>query len=141
MRWLGIARRAHEIALDHASEREAFGVPLADLGMVQQLIADSVLDLETSRMLIWRCAWALDTGSPARQESSVAKSHVAEAVNRVVDRSVQICGGLGVSGDVPLARFSAEVRPFRIYDGPTETHKWAIARRAVRDRARHRDSS
>jgi len=108
--------------------------------MIQQLVADSVLDIETSRMLIWRCAWALDNGASARHESSVAKAHVAEAVYRVVDRSIQVCGALGVSGDAPLARYLTEVRPFRIYDGPTETHKWAIARRALRARTREREA-
>jgi len=136
MRWLGIARRAHDIAIDRAREREAFGSRLADLGMVQERIARSVIDLDAARLLIWRCAWALDHGRPGRQESSVAKAFVAEAVGRVVDRSLQICGALGVSGDVPLSRIYDEVRPFRIYDGPTETHQWAIARRAVRDRER-----
>jgi acyl-CoA dehydrogenase len=136
MRWLGAARRAQDIALDRASSREAFGQRLGELGMVQERIAESVIDMETSRLLIWRCAWALDRGEPARHESSVAKAHVAEAVNRVVDRAVQICGSVGVSGDLPLARLLAEVRPFRIYDGPTETHHWAIARRALRQRER-----
>jgi acyl-CoA dehydrogenase len=134
MRWLGVARRALDHALERASEREAFGQRLGDLGMVQERIARSVIDIETSRLLIWRCAWALDRGEPARHESSVAKAHVAEAVGRVVDRAVQICGSLGVSEDLPLARLLAEVRPFRIYDGPTETHHWAIARRALRNR-------
>jgi acyl-CoA dehydrogenase len=136
MRWLGLACRAHDFALDRASEREAFGSRLGELGMVQQMIADSVLDIDTSRLLIWHCAWKLDSGQRGGRESSVAKAHVAEAVNRVVDRAVQICGSLGVSGDTPLARYLAELRPFRIYDGPTETHKWAIARRALRERAR-----
>jgi acyl-CoA dehydrogenase len=140
MRWLGIARRALDIALDRASEREAFGSRLGELGMVQQMIADSVMDIETSRMLIWHCAWKLDNGSGARHESSVAKAYVAEAVHRVVDRSMQICGSVGVSGDTPLARYLTEVRPFRIYDGPTETHKWAIARRALRDRGSAREA-
>jgi acyl-CoA dehydrogenase len=135
MRWLGLALRAHDFALDRANEREAFGSRLGDLGMVQQQLADSVIDLETSRLLIQHCAWVLDQGEPARHESSVTKAYVAEAVNRVVDRAVQICGSLGISGDAPLARFMAELRPFRIYDGPTETHKWAIARRALRGRA------
>ena len=135
MRWLGLARRALDIALDRANEREAFGGLLGELGMVQGLIADSVVDLRTSQLLIWHCAWALDTGLPAREESAIAKAHVAEAVDRVVDRSVQICGALGVSGDAPLARYMAEVRPFRIYDGPTEVHRWAIARRALRNRS------
>jgi acyl-CoA dehydrogenase len=134
MRWLGLARRALDVALDRAHEREAFGCRLGELGMVQQLIADSVIDLQTSRMLIWSCAWAIDTGQNGRQESSIAKAHVAEAVGRVVDRAAQICGGLGVSGDSPIGRYLSEIRPFRIYDGPTETHKWSIARRALRDR-------
>jgi acyl-CoA dehydrogenase len=135
-RWLGLAERALDVALDRAAEREAFGTRLGELGMVQQMIADSVLDLETSRLLTWQGAWALDAGRPGRHESSLAKAHVGEAVYRVVDRAIQICGSLGVSGDAPLARFLTEVRPFRIYDGPTETHKWAVARRALRERAR-----
>jgi acyl-CoA dehydrogenase len=122
MRWLGMARRAQDLALDRAASREAFGSNLAGLGMVQERLANSELDLETSRLLVQRCAWALDRGQPARHESSLAKAHVAEAVWRVVDRSVQICGALGVSGDGPLARMLGELRPFRIYDGPTETH-------------------
>lgn len=135
MRWLGLARRALDAALDRAAEREAFGARLGELGMVQQMIADSVIDLDTSRLLVWRCAWAIDQGRSGGAESSIAKAHVAEAVNRVADRAVQICGSLGISGDAPLARILAEMRPFRIYDGPTETHKWAIARRALRARA------
>jgi acyl-CoA dehydrogenase len=134
-RWLGAARRALDIALDRANEREAFGQKLGELGMVQRFIGESVIDIETSRAMIWRCAWALDNGEHARHESSLAKAHVAEAVNRVVDRSIQICGALGISGDVPLARLMNELRPFRIYDGPTETHLWAIARRTLRGRA------
>ncbi len=135
MRWLGMARRALDIALDRANEREAFGAKLGELGMVQGMIADSVIDIETSRALIWQTAWTLDQGHSGGRESSIAKAHVAEAVYRVVDRCVQICGSLGVSGDLPLARILLEIRPFRIYDGPTETHKWAIARRALRQRA------
>jgi acyl-CoA dehydrogenase len=136
MRWLGLARRALDIAMDRANEREAFGSRLGELGMVQAMIADSVIDLETSRALIWRCAWELDRGGRASLESSIAKAHVAEAVGRITDRALQICGSLGVSDDLPLARVVAEVRPFRIYDGPTETHKWSIARKTLRTRQR-----
>jgi acyl-CoA dehydrogenase len=134
MRWLGLARRALDVALDRANEREAFGARLADNGMVQERIADSVIDIETSRLLILHAAWTLDTGGSGRRETAIAKAHVGEAVNRVVDRAIQICGALGVSGDAPLARILVDMRPFRIYDGPTETHKWAIARRALRER-------
>jgi acyl-CoA dehydrogenase len=138
MRWLGLARRARDLALDRALEREAFGQRLGELGMVQQLLADSEIDLAASRALIWQAAWTLDSGGSGRAETSICKTFVAEAANRVVDRSVQICGSLGVSGDLPLARYLLELRPFRIYDGPSETHRWSIARRALRQRAAHR---
>jgi acyl-CoA dehydrogenase len=132
-----------EVVLDdcRVGDDDVLGAVGADLGMVQERVAESVIDIETTRLLIWRCAWALDHRQPARHESSVAKAHAAEAVGRVVDRAVQICGSLGVSGDAPLARLLAEVRPFRIYDGPTETHHWAIARRAVRRRERERTAA
>ncbi len=135
MRWLGIARHAQDIATRRAGERELFGSRLGELGMVQQMIADSEIDIAAARGLILRACWELDQGDPAAQSTAIGKTFCAEAVWRVVDRSLQICGALGVSGDVPLGRFLREVRPFRIYDGPSETHRWAIARRALRRQA------
>ena len=134
MRWLGSARRAQDVALERAGSRAAFGSVLGDLGMVQQMLAASEIDIDASRALILCAAWELDTGSAtASQLTSVSKTFVAEAVNRVVDRAVQICRALGISAaDVPLARLLREVRPFRIYDVPSETHRFAIARRALR---------
>ena len=136
MRWLGLARRSLDIALDRAAERSAFGETLLDLGLVQALVADSVIDIEASRALIRTCAEVLDAGGRGTHESSVAKVFVSEAVGRVVDRSLQMCGGLGASDELPLARYAREVRAFRIYDGPSETHRWSIARRAARRRLR-----
>jgi acyl-CoA dehydrogenase len=135
MRWVGIARHAQEIAVHRARERELFGSRLGDLGMVQAMVADSEIDIAASRLLIWQACAELDQGRSAAQSSSIAKTFVAEAVGRVVDRSVQICGALGISGDTLLARYLREVRPFRIYDGSSETHRWAIARRALRQTA------
>jgi acyl-CoA dehydrogenase len=132
MRWLGIARRAQDIALQRANERELFGQRLGELGLAQQLLADNEIDIAASRGLIRQAAEVLDAGLSGGQETSIAKTFVAEAVHRVVDRSMQLCGSLGVSDDLPLGRFLREVRPFRIYDGPSETHRWAIARRALR---------
>ncbi|MEV4604574.1 acyl-CoA dehydrogenase family protein [Amycolatopsis sp. NPDC049253] len=132
MRWLGIARRAQDIAVARAAERELFGSRLGDLGMVQQMIADNEIDIAASRGLILQACWELDRGGHASQETAIAKTFCAEAIWRVVDRAVQICGSLGISGDVLLGRFLREVRPFRIYDGPSETHRWAIARRVLR---------
>lgn len=132
MRWLGLARRAQDIAVEYVSEREAFGSRLADLGMVQQQLADSEIDIAASRALIARAAWELDVGGASPELTPAAKIFVAEAVNRIVDRAVQVCGSLGVSELLPLGRFLREVRPFRIYDGPSEVHRWSLARRRVK---------
>ncbi|MFW6867743.1 acyl-CoA dehydrogenase family protein [Nocardioides sp. CPCC 206347] len=132
MRWLGIARRSQEIAVARANERELFGSRLGELGMAQAMIADSEIDIAASRLLIWQACAELDLGRSAAQSSSIAKTFVAEAVGRVVDRSLQVCGSLGISGDILLSRYIREVRPFRIYDGSSETHRWAIAKRRLR---------
>ncbi len=132
MRWLGAAQAAHERAIAHVARREAFGARLGDLGLVQGLIADNEIDLQTSRALTRSTAAILDAGGHARQESSIAKVFVSEAVGRIVDRAVQLHGGMGVSEDTQLGWLLSCVRPFRIYDGPNETHRWAIARRLVK---------
>ncbi|NKI44095.1 acyl-CoA dehydrogenase family protein [Streptomyces sp. LD120] len=131
MRWLGLARRSLDIALDRAERRELFGAPLKSLGLAQNLLAESVIDIETSDAIITKTASLLTEDPKAGSAlSSVAKVHCSEAVFRVVDRALQLCGGDGVSDGLPLAQYLNEVRPFRIYDGSNETHKWAIARRA-----------
>jgi acyl-CoA dehydrogenase len=132
MRWLGIARRAQDIAVARASQRRLFGSRLGELGMVQQMIADNEIDIAASRGLILQASWELDQNRGASQSTAIAKTFCAEAIWRVVDRAVQVCGSLGISGDILLSRFLREVRPFRIYDGPSEAHRWAIARRALR---------
>jgi len=132
MRWLGAASRAHEVAVQYVAERPAFGGRLADLGMIQQLIADNEIDLAATRALLLEACRELDGGSRASESTSIAKTFAAEALHRVVDRATQMCGGLGVSRDLPVARIAREIRPFRIYDGPSEVHRWSIARRAVR---------
>ncbi|MWB99444.1 acyl-CoA dehydrogenase family protein [Agromyces seonyuensis] len=136
MRWLGLAGRAHDLAVGHVTGRRAFGSAIADLGLAQQHLADNEIDLAAARAIIRETALVLDeggdTGGRAGTASSIAKTFVAEAVGRVVDRSVQLAGGQGVSEELLLARYWREVRPFRIYDGSSETHRWSIAQRAVR---------
>jgi acyl-CoA dehydrogenase len=131
MRWLGAARRGHDIAVAQVAQREGFGSVLGDLGMVQKMVADNEIDIAATRALLVQACFALDQGSHAGNETSIAKTFAAEAIFRIVDRSIQMCGGLGVSDDLPLARLSREVRPFRVYDGPSEVHRWAIAKRVV----------
>ena len=132
MRWLGAARRAHDIAADYARRRTAFGKPIGEHEGVGFMLADNEIDIHSSRLVIWHAAWALDQGRRGGHESSVAKVYCSEAIWRVVDRSMQVLGGLGVTDDTIVARLFREVRPFRIYDGPSEVHRWSIARRVLR---------
>ncbi|WAH55416.1 acyl-CoA dehydrogenase family protein [Pseudomonas silvicola] len=132
MRWLGAARRAHDVATGYAAKREAFGKRLGDHEGVGFMLADNELDLHTTRLAVWHCAWTLDQGELGRHESSVAKVISSEAIWRVVDRSVQVLGGQGVTHETIVARIFADVRAFRIYDGPSEVHRWSIAKHIMR---------
>ncbi|WP_166828001.1 acyl-CoA dehydrogenase family protein [Brevibacterium limosum] len=137
MRWLGLARRALDTALDRAEHREAFGDILARQGLAQELIAQSVIDIETSDAMITKTSEVLATDAKeANSRSSIAKVYCSEAVYRVIDRAIQLTGGDGVSDQLPLVQYLNDVRPFRIYDGATETHKFAISRRASSKRRR-----
>ncbi|MGI8677334.1 MAG: acyl-CoA dehydrogenase family protein [Jatrophihabitans sp.] len=132
MRWLGAARRAHEISLDRAVNRSLFGSPLAELGQAQAMIADNEIDLAASRALLWQTCWQLTSGIKGTEESSRAKVFISEAVGRIVDRSVQLAGGLGTSEELVIGRIYGDIRAFRIYDGSSETHRMSIAKRAAR---------
>ena len=132
MRWLGAATRAHDIARDYAASRQAFGKVLGEHEAVGFMLADNEIDLHQSRLAIWHCAWLLDQGRSAGSASSMAKVVCSEALFRVADRCVQILGGMGVTQDTVVERTFRELRAFRIYDGPSEVHRWALARRALR---------
>ncbi len=132
MRWTGIAQRALEIATQYASTREAFGEKLTGHQSIQWMLADSAMELHMGRLLIQQAAWLLETGDQARQETSMAKIHVAETVNRVIDRAIQICGGTGISRDLPLSSWYESARAFRIYDGASEVHRMVLARRVIK---------
>ncbi|MPZ45952.1 MAG: acyl-CoA dehydrogenase [Betaproteobacteria bacterium] len=132
MRWLGAASRAHDIARDYAAKRRAFGKTLGEHEGVGFMLADNEIDLHQSRLAIWHCAWLLDQGRSAGSASSMAKVICSEALYRVADRCVQILGGMGVTHDTVVERIFRELRAFRIYDGPSEVHRWALARRALR---------
>ena len=132
MRWLGAARRAQDIAVAYAAKREAFGKTLAQHEGVGFMLADNDMDIRTSRLTIWHTAWLLDQGERAGTESSVAKVVCSEAIFRVADRCVQILGGQGVSGETVVERIFREVRAFRVYDGPSEVHRWSLAQKLVK---------
>lgn len=133
MRWLGACTRAHEIATDYACRREAFGKTLIDHEGVGFMLAENLIDLKQAELMIDWCAGVLDTGALGTAESSMAKVAVSEALMRIADRCVQVMGGMGVSGDTIVEQVFREVRAFRIYDGPTEVHKWSLAKKIKRD--------
>jgi acyl-CoA dehydrogenase len=134
--WLGLAVRAHEMTARHVNHRSAFGVPIAEHGMAQAQVADSEIDITASRLLIQHTAELIDTLGPtaseARNAAAITKTFVSEAVWRVLDRAVQLHGGLGVSEEHFVARFLVEARAFRIYEGPSEVLRRSIARRVLR---------
>ena len=136
MRWLGAARRAHDVAVDYARKRRAFGKAIGEHEGVGFMLADNEMDLHVARLTIWHCATVLDQGQArgdlALHESSRAKVIVSEAVWRVADRCVQILGGQGVTSETVVARIFADMRAFRIYDGPSEVHRWSLAKRILR---------
>jgi acyl-CoA dehydrogenase len=133
MRWFGAAKRANDIATAYAVRRQAFGKPLIDHEGVGFMLADNLIDLKQAELMIDWCADVLDTGVLGTTESSMAKVAVSEALFRVADRCVQTMGGTGVSGDTIVEQVFREIRAFRIYDGPTEVHKWSLARKIKRD--------
>ncbi|KTT71619.1 acyl-CoA dehydrogenase family protein [Sphingomonas endophytica] len=133
MRWLGACVRANEIATDYTNRRHAFGKPLIDHEGVGFMLADNLIDLKQAELMIDWCADVLDAGEPGGTESSMTKVAVSEALMRVADRCVQVMGGTGVTGDTIVKQVFREVRAFRIYDGPTEVHKWSLAKKIKRD--------
>ena len=131
MRWLGAAERAHDVAASYAVQRQAFGSSLGAHEGVGFMLADNEIDIRTARLHIAHTAWLLDRGERASEDSSVAKVACSEAVWRVVDRSMQILGGMGVTSETAVERIFRDVRAFRIYDGPSEVHRWSIAKRSL----------
>jgi acyl-CoA dehydrogenase len=133
MRWHGAATRAQEIASRYACRRHAFGKPLIDHEGVGFQLADNLIDLKACELMIDWCADVLDSGSLGTAESSMTKVFVSEALFRVADRCVQVMGGTGVSGDTIVEQVFRELRAFRIYDGPSEVHRWSLAKKIKRE--------
>lgn len=133
MRWLGAAIRADEIARGYACTRHAFGKPIVDHEGVGFMLADNMIELQQAELMIDWCAAVLDSGSLGTVESSMAKVAVSEGLMRVADRCVQVMGGAGVSKETVVEQVFREIRAFRIYDGPTEVHKWSLAKKIKRD--------
>ncbi len=133
---LGFARRALYEMTERAATRKLFGAPLGDLQMTQGALADSITDVDTSALLVYRSAWTKDNGAArVTSEAAMAKMHATEAAQRVIDRAVQLFGGQGVTKGVKVEELYREIRALRIYEGATEVQKVVIAREALKNHA------
>jgi len=134
MRAIGQAERALSLMIERARSRSVFGSPVADKGVVQDWIAESRLKIDQARLLVLRAAWLIDTqgNRAARQEVSAIKVVAPRTALWVIDRAIQVHGGMGVSDDTPLAGMWANMRTLQIADGPDEVHKMVLARRELR---------
>jgi acyl-CoA dehydrogenase len=132
MRWIGVAQRALDLTSERLLSRKAFGKELARHQGLQFMIADSAMDLYASRLMVLHTAWKIEQGLPHRQEVAMVKTFVSEAFGRIVDRAVQIHGAAGIAMDLPIARWYADARAARIYDGASEVHRMVIARELLK---------
>ena len=128
MRWLGLSKRCVEIARSYAAERRGFGVRLADRESIQLMLGDLAMRIEVGRLLVMKAAWALDQGSFARKEVSMAKVHVANLLHAAADTAIQINGARGYSTDTPLEWIYRYARQARLVDGADEVHKMVLNR-------------
>ncbi|MBX3628274.1 MAG: acyl-CoA dehydrogenase family protein [Rhizobacter sp.] len=127
-RCLGLAERCIRMMIEQANQRSTFGKLLAERQAVQWWIADSYQELEMARLLTYRMAWKLDNQMDFRMDAAMAKVQATEMIQRVADRAIQLFGGMGVSKELPLEYISRVVRVYRIVEGPSEVHRWTVAR-------------
>lgn len=132
-RALGYARRCMDLMIEQANQRKTFGALLAERQQVQWWLADSWQEMEMVRWITWRLAWKMDQGEKNwRREAAMVKLQGSEMIGRVVDRAIQLFGGMGVSKDLPLEYIARACRVLRIFEGPSEVHRWFIARDLLR---------
>ena len=128
MRWLGLSKRAVDIASDYASHRSGFGIKLIDRESIQMKLGQAAMDIEIGRVMVMRAAWRIENGSKARQDISIAKIHVSQLLNRVTSDAIQICGARGYSKDTVLEWIYRYGRQALLVDGATEVHQMVISR-------------
>ncbi|MEJ1968956.1 MAG: acyl-CoA dehydrogenase family protein [Rhizomicrobium sp.] len=125
---IGMAQRALDMICAFAPTRVTFGQPLSDRQAIQWWVADAATKIHAARLMTYDCAWKLDTGRDVRAEISMIKAFATEMAYEIVDHAMQAHGAMGMTKELPLQLMSAKLRTMRIYDGPTEVHKWVVAR-------------
>lgn len=131
-RAVGKASHVLELMLDYASQRQQFGQKIGDFQMVQQQLADSVIEVNAARWMVYQAAWMLDQGCDAREQIAMVKVFAAEMLGKVVDRAVQLFGGMGFCKELPIERYYRDARVYRIFDGTSEIHRTVVAKMALK---------
>lgn len=131
-RAVGKASHVLEMMIGQANERQQFGQKIGDFQLVQQMLADSVMEINAARWMVLHAAWLLDQGADAREQIAMVKVQAAETLGRVVDRAVQLFGGMGFCKELPIERYYRDARIYRIFDGTSEIHRTVIARSAMK---------
>jgi acyl-CoA dehydrogenase len=131
-RAVGKASHVCEMMVAYANDRKQFGQRIGDFQMVQQMLADSVIEINAARWMVYHAAWMLDQGLDAREQIAMVKVHAAETLGRVVDRAVQVFGGMGFCKELPIERYYRDSRIYRIFDGTSEIHRGVIAKSAMK---------
>ncbi|WP_159587137.1 acyl-CoA dehydrogenase family protein [Chelativorans xinjiangense] len=132
-RCAGMAQRVLEMMRQHAATRRQFGQPIGDYQMIQQMIADSAIEIYATRSMVLDCAADIDAGLDPRNKVSMIKVHASETLGRVADRGIQVFGGYGFTKELPLERIYRDARVTRIYDGTSEIHRMLVARGVIRN--------
>jgi acyl-CoA dehydrogenase len=127
-RAVGKASHVLEMMVDYANDRRQFGKAIGEFQMVQQMLADSAIDINGARLMVLQAAGMIDRGQDARDWIAMVKVHAAEVLGRVVDRAVQVFGGMGFCKELPIERYYRDARIYRIFDGTSEIHRGVIAR-------------
>ena len=125
---IGMAQRALDMICEYAPQRVTFGVPLSERQAIQWWVADAATRIHAARLMTYDCAWKLDQGRDVRLEISMIKAYCTEMAWEVVDRAMQTYGAMGMTKEMPLQLMASKLRTMRIYDGPTEVHKWVVGR-------------
>jgi acyl-CoA dehydrogenase len=131
---IGMAQRALDMMVEFAPTRVTFGQALSDRQSTQWWVSDAATRIHAARLMTYDCAWKLDTGRDVRQEISMIKAFATEMAYEVVDHAMQLHGAMGMTKELPLQLMSTKLRTMRIYDGPTEVHKWVVARNLLGSR-------
>ncbi len=131
-RAVGKASHVCEMMLNYANDRQQFNTRIGDFQMVQQMLADCVIEINAARWMVYQAAWMLDQGLDAREQIAMVKVHAAETLGKVVDRAVQVFGGMGYCKELSIERYYRDARIYRIYDGTSEIHRGVIAKSALK---------